>query len=97
MKRFSQLGVSVSDKGQRFGEVVLAHGGLEVCERLMLWLALSRPPLGEEADDQASEHSQDPQGIGATNSAAIFIKRYIQALVGSVLDSPSHAIGCEPV
>jgi hypothetical protein len=30
MKGFSQFRTSVSDKGNRFGEVVLAHGSLEV-------------------------------------------------------------------
>ncbi len=63
----------------------------------MLWFAMTRAPLREEADDQAPEHSQDPQGIGATNSAAIFIKRHIQALMSPVLDCPGHAIGFEPV
>ena len=87
----------MSDKGHGFGEVVLAHGGLEVSERLMLWLAMTLAPLRKEADDQAPEHSQDPQGIGATNAAAIFIEGYIQALMSPGLDPPSHAIGFEPL
>ncbi len=64
----------MSDKGHRFGEVVLTHGGLEVSYRLMLWFGMTSAPLREEADHQAPEHSQDPQGIGAADSAAVLIE-----------------------
>ena len=63
----------------------------------MLGLAMTGTPLGEEADDQAAERSQDPQGIGAADSAAVLIERHIQALMSPVLNSPGHAIGFEPV
>ena len=74
MKEFSQLWTSVSDKGHGAREVVLAHGGLEVGQGLMLWLAMSCAPLDEKADDQAPEHSKDPQCIGAPNTTSIFIE-----------------------
>ena len=74
MKGFSQFGVSVGDKGHGLSEVVLAQGGLEVREGLVLGLWLAYLPVHEEADSQAAEHTQDPQGIGAANPAAILIE-----------------------
>ena len=87
----------MSDKGHSFGEVVLAHGGLEVGEGLVLGFGLASAPVHKEADHQPAEHAQDPQGIGAANSAAVLIERHIQALMSPVLDSPSQAICLEPV
>jgi len=74
MKRFSQFGVSVGDEGHGLSEVVLAQGGLEVGEGLVFGLWLASTPVNEQANDYSAEHTQDPQGIGATNPTAVLIE-----------------------
>lgn len=93
MKEFSQFRVVVCDEGHRFGQVVLAHGGLEICERLVVRLGMAFTPVHEEADHQAAYDAKDPQAIGIANPAAVLVERDVQALMCPVLDSPGQTIG----
>src|SRR5438270_11194305 len=63
---------------------------------MVLGLWLLKSPMDEQDDNQAAEHAQNPQGIGAADPAAVVIEGDVQALMSPVFDSPAHAVGFEP-
>lgn len=72
----SQFGTAVSHKGQRLGEIVLAPGGLEIGEGLVLGFGVTSAPVHEEAGDEAAEQAQDPQAVSVAGTAlAMFCSR----------------------
>ena len=96
MKGFSQFWSLACDEGHCHGQIIFAHGGLEIGERLVMGFGMACAPVHEQADDQATEHPQDPQSLGAANPAAVLIEGDVQALVSAVFDAPSQAVGFEP-
>ena len=97
MKGFSKFWMLSGDKGHSHGQVVFTHRGLEIGKGLVFGLGLFCSPVHEQADDQTSEHSQYPQGVGAADPAAVVIERDVQALMRAVFDSPGFAVGFEPL
>lgn len=97
MKGSRQFWPFGGDEGKRFGEIVLAHEALEVCEGLVPRLGLAHAPVHEETDCQAAEQPQDQQPVAASDTTSIIVERHIQPLVASVLYPPTIAVGLEPL
>jgi hypothetical protein len=97
MKGFSQFRPLAGDKGHGHGQIIFAHGRLEIGQRLVpgLWMACA--PVHEKADHQTAEHAEDPEAIGVAHPATVIIERDVQALVGAVLNAPTLAIGPQPL
>ncbi len=68
-----EFGVFAGNEADGFGEIVLAHGGLEVGGGLVFGFGVLAAPLDEEAVGQAAEHAEDPQAVGVANPAAIIV------------------------
>ena len=96
MNGSSQFRTAACNKGECLGQIIFAHGGLEVGEPERTGVGLLLPPMRIETDRQAAEHPQDPQSIGVAHPAAVVIERDIQALMGAILDAPALAVGLEP-
>ena len=54
-------------------------------------------PVHEQADADAAEHAQHPDGVAMTHAAAIFISTDIQALVQAGFHAPITALGLQPL
>jgi hypothetical protein len=63
---------------------------------LVLGFGVTRAPVHREADDQAAEHAQDPQGVGVADPAAVIIEGHTQALMGAVFTGAGLPVGLEP-
>ncbi len=55
----SERGSLVGDKAKGSSQNILAHGALEIGERLEVRLRLTNAPFHKEADDQPARHFQD--------------------------------------
>ncbi len=97
MKSSRELWAFGGEEGQGAGEIVVAHQALEVGERLLVRLGLPESPVHEETDCQAPEQTEEQQPVAAADTAPVVVERHIQALVASVLDPPTTAVGQEPL
>ena len=96
MKGSREFRAAACNKGESLGQIIFAHGRLEIGEPERTGVGLLLPPMRIKTDRQAAEHPQNPQTIGAAHAAAVVIERDIQALVGAILNAPALAVGLEP-
>ena len=76
--------------------MLFGHHRLKIGGRLLLRFALTGSPFHKEAVAQASEHSHNPNPIGAANPAAILVVRDVQPLMGAGFNAPGRSIELEP-
>ena len=58
---------------------------------------VTRAPLGEQADREAAEQAQDPDGVAVADAAVVLAGGGIEALVQAAFDTPVLPIGLEPL
>ena len=97
MKRSTQFLSTVGEEGHGFGEIVLAHHGLKVGQRLLMGPGLLAPPVHVEADHQSSEQAHDQQPVAASDPAPVIVERHVESLVTPVFDSPAGPVGRQPL
>lgn len=76
--------------------MLFVHHRLEIGDGLVFGFGLSGTPFHKKAVAEPPEHPHDPNSIGAANATPIIIVRYIQALMGAVLNAPGKAVILEP-
>jgi hypothetical protein len=73
------------------------HLGLEVGHGGMAAFGVAGSPLYEEAYGEAAEHAQNPDGVGVTHAASVFVGGGVEALMETILDAPVVAGGEQPL
>lgn len=53
--------------------------------------------MSEEADSEAAEHPQDPDGIAVAHAAVVFAQRGVQALMQTAFHAPVLTGGVQPL
>ena len=64
------------------------HGGKEVGGGFVPGFLLPAAPMHEEAIAEATEHANDPHGLGQAHAALVVAVGDVQALVQAAFDAP---------
>jgi hypothetical protein len=97
MQGSSEFRTAVGDEGEGLGEIVFAHGGLEIGEGFVFGPSLLVPPVHEEADHHSPKHAQNQKTVGVEHLATIVMERDVQALMAAVFNPPALSVGLEPL
>jgi len=97
MKRSTEFCAPGGHESHGFGEIVLAHQGLKIGQRLLMRPGLAAPPVHVEADHQSSEQAHDQQPVAVADPAPVIVERHVESLVTPVFDSPAGPVGRQPL
>ena len=76
--------------------VVEAHRVVKIAEGGFGPFGVLTAPMHVEADAEATEHAEHPDGVAMAHAAAVFLGRDIQPLMQPIFDAPALAVELQP-